>query len=176
LYGDVAVIGRHRQFLVDQPVLLLLAVEMVVTPEEDADLVLHHQPGGWAAPARALFLERALALLALAAPFVEIGFVDPAAAGAEHVVGEDELMLRLARLERALEPLILRVADGDAPPVAVLLVRALVFLAALAAEAAVDERRRMPVVVEKDEERVTPGPGAVALERADVLERLRVAQ
>jgi hypothetical protein len=85
-------------------------------------------------------------------------------------------MLRLARLERALEPLILRVADGDAPPVAVLLVRALVFLAALAAEAAVDERRRMPVVVEKDEERVTPGPGAVALERADVLERLRVAQ
>ena len=124
-------------------------------------------------PARALLLEGAFALLALAAPFVEIRLVDTAAAGAEHVVGEDELMLRLAGLERVLEPLILGVADGDAPPVAVLLVvAALLALAALSAEAAVDERRRVPVVVEQDEERVAPGPGGIALQRADVLEGL----
>ena len=142
--------------------------------EEHADLVLHHQLVDGQFPAGTLFLEGAFALLALAAPFVEIGFVDAAAAGAEDVVSEDELMLRLAGLERVLEPLVLGVADGDAPPVAVLLVGALVFLAALAAEAAVDQRRGVPVVIEEHEERIAPGPGAVALERADVLERLGV--
>ena len=173
--GHVAVVGRHRQLLVDDPVLLLLAIEMVMALEEDADLMLHHQLVDRKLPAGSLLLEGAFTLLALAAPFVEIGFVDPAATGAEDVVGEDELMLRLARLERVLEPLVLGVADGDAPPVAVLLLGALLFLAALAAEAAVDERRRVPVVVEQDEERVTPGPGAVTLQRADLLERLGVA-
>ena len=33
----------------------------------------------------------------------------------------------------------------------------------------------MPVVIEDDEERVPPGPGAVGLERADVFERLGAA-
>ena len=129
--GNVAVVGRHGEFLVDDAVLLLLAVEMVVALEKDADLMLHHQLVDRELPARALLLEGAFALLALAAPFVEIGLVDAAASGAEDVVGEDELVLRLAGLERALEPLILSVADCDAPPVAVLLIGALLFLASL---------------------------------------------
>ena len=140
--------------------------------EEDAYLVLHHELVDRELPARALLFEGAFALLALAAPFVEIRLIDAAAAGAEDVVGEDELVLRLARLEDLLEPVVLGIADRDAPPVAVLLILA---LAVLAAEAAVDERRGVPVVVEDDEERIAPGPGRVGLHRADLLERLRRA-
>ena len=143
--------------------------------EEDAHLVLGHELMDGKFPAGALLLERPLPLLALAAPFVEVGLVDAPAAGAQHVVREDELMLRLARLERPLEPLVLGVADRDAPPIAVLLIVALGLLG-LGAEPAVDQRRRMPVVVEDHEQRVAPGPGAVALQPADVLERRLAAR
>ena len=111
----------------------------------------------------------------MAAPFVEVGLVHAAAAGAEHVVGEDELVLRLARLERPFEPLVLGVANGDAPPVAVFLFVTFRGLGLLA-EAAIDESGRMPVVVEDYEQGVAPGPGAVGLERADVFERLGAAR
>ena len=84
-------------------------------------------------PARTPLGEGSFTIFALTAPFVKIRLVNTAAAGTQDMVGKDEFVFCLAGFEGLLEPLVLGVAYGDVPPIAVFLVFVTTAAAALIA-------------------------------------------
>ena len=113
---------------------------MIVALEEDRDLVRDEQLVDGEGPGRAVLGEAGGAVGVLAAPLVQGGHINATALRAHHVVGEDKFILRLALLERGLEPEVLRIAVRDGPHV-----RALV----ATVEVIVDAHRRAPVRIDR---------------------------
>ena len=119
--------------------------------------------------------ELPIAPLVPAAPFIQVGLLNAATARAEHMMGEDEFVFGFALFERPLEPMVLRVAERDSPPVAIL-VSVMALLAVIAPlKPVVHQGGRVPVVVQDHEERVAPRPGIIVLQRPNGFQRLGVA-
>ncbi len=88
---------------------------------------------------------------------------------------KDKLVLGFRALKRPFEPLVLLVAERDRPPVAMLFLITMRFFAGirvLTSEAAVHQSRRMPVIIEQDEKRITPSPRAVIFQKTNGVSRL----
>lgn len=105
-------IGGCRQGLIDYAVELLPREEMIVTLKENCDMVIGHQLMNGFIPAGTMRGETGRVT-----PFKSIGEFDAAASRAKHMMSEDEFIFYAAGFERLLEPLILRVAEGDLPQV-----------------------------------------------------------
>ena len=109
-----------------------------------------------------------------AAPFIQVGLLNAAAARAENVMGEDELVFGFALLERLLEPMVLRIAERDSPPVAILVsVMALLAVATSSVQTVVHQRGRVPVAIQDHEERVAPRPGIIVPQQSDGFQAAR---
>jgi len=91
---------------------------MVVALKDDRDPVLREEFVDRGLPARAPRRELLDAGPVQAAPLEGPRALRAASAGADDVVGEDELQARLALVESPCKPPVLRIADGEGPLVA----------------------------------------------------------
>lgn len=152
--AGVVVIGhtRLREFLVHNPIQILLHKNMVVPMKNRADVVFDEQLVNGLAPARSLRRESVCPIGVVPAPLVETRLLDAAACiatSANQVVGEDKCVLGVAGFQGGCEPVVLLPAECPTPVVVA------VFWFGLGG--------RVPERVEYDEQRVTPCPGIVAI-------------
>ena len=94
---------------------------MIVTLKENRHAVLGHQLMNRQFPTGSLLTELPLAPFIFSAPFVQIRAINTASPRSEHVMREDKFVFRLTLLQRLLQPPVLRVANGNSPPIAVLI-------------------------------------------------------
>jgi len=157
-------VGGDGQGQVGDAVEFLAGEEMVVPLEKDGHAGVGHDLLDGPVPAGTV-RGKARGV----APFKGIGHFDAAAPGAVDVVGKDEFVAGGAVLECLAEPLVLRVAEGDVPKVAV------VFASVAGAIGVVHGFGGVPVGVDNHKQCIAPGEGVIVSQLADVLDRFRVA-